>query len=206
MPEEHAILSPSDSKNWPLCPGKVNWETAHPEDQKERPNDDSLLGTRVHFQLARCLNDGMSPYQLDTAMDHWGTYDITSDMQNNIQLVIGYILQRQKEMIQTHGEMRMLVERKVDAGPYLKLPMDLCWGTADITLLWEKFLEVIDYKNGRHYVDHKLNSQILIYLAGAISASTMPTQGLKIPIEGCRGTIIQPNSNGEAIRFMEYAL
>jgi hypothetical protein len=76
------------------------------------------------------------------------------------------------------------------------------WGTVDITIVVELngkivFIEIIDYKDGRMYVDANVNTQLLSYLFGTLH-DTVGEEWSEV--DACRITIVQPK-NKTPVRY-----
>jgi len=205
MPTDHAIYSPSDAKNWELCPGKAQFCAAHPEPEGATPNPASLLGTRTHQLMEVCLTKPCRPEEVTSLVDDYGdAFDVTDEMRSVVNQYIDYLVSRQDEV---GGPMALRVETRVDAGPLLldSGATGHVWGTSDSILVWEDVLEVVDLKNGRRYVSEKDNWQMLVYAAGALVEYWDPnTQSY--PFRVLRTTIVQPRAEGEPVRWAEYDL
>jgi hypothetical protein len=70
-------------------------------------------------------------------------------------------------------------------------PLEPLFGRADVVLLGDNAVEIVDYKNGRGVlVQAQDNMQLYYYAAGALKVSDPPVA----PIEWVRLTIVQPNA------------
>lgn len=216
MPGFHARKSPSGSKRFHNCPGCLPFIELMK--RKGIPVSDgplvaAAMGTAAHFLLEHCIDTERLPREFQgryIAVEDSGTwmvpegaslsmqrlqiFEVDADMVAGVQMCIDYVYDRLHEIgvnarsVQLEGKTNPLPER------------DDTEGTADVTIDgWPVVLEVVDYKNGRYYVDHEDNPQILSYLLGRAHDTGWSHDLYRI-------TVIQPNSGGEVEpRWQEYS-
>jgi hypothetical protein len=164
--EAHARLSPSGSKSWFACPGKLTLEEGIPN----TPTSYSDGGTAMHDVAAQCLNTGRD------ADSFIGDYIVVSLPQEKevrkvrfdatmAELVQGYV---DSCRFMGRGK-RMWVEQRVNFSEFCGV--DGQFGTADLIVLDEQQGELIvcDLKSGYTPVDVKKNSQLMCYALGALA-------------------------------------
>ena len=178
--EQHARLSPSASERWMKCTASVPLVEALP------PDPGSIYaaeGTKAHSLLAHLLTHGGD-------MPGDGEYD--EEMIAGATVAFTYVMERRREAL------AMYVEQRVNLG---KLTEGMCWGTADVILVFEDSIEVIDYKYGRGvFVDVERNPQLMLYGIGACASYNLTPGEVKL-------TVIQPRTPfGEPIRSWECKL
>jgi len=198
----HARLGPSN-KRWPKCAGSVREEAAYPDTS----SDAAIDGTGSHLLLELCLVNGV---KADTYIGQTiGVGDaempmgwfVEADRAKRVQICLDYVSQRVAELKAEYGvqysDVKVAVEAETISNAGEAYGRDDWWGTCDITLvvmarnsddeLHEAvFVEVIDYKDGRRYVDEKFNTQLMTYLHGK-------TYALISCISGAM-TIVQPKT------------
>ena len=180
---DHARLTPSGSARWMVCPGSVREEARYP--RKSGPA--AIDGTHTHTGLEHCVDKQLPVADSiigQTFEDHEGKFTVDVDRASRITVALKYIWERQAEM----KPCAVRSEEKVNAGNMIN--RDDIYGTADVQLISNDTLEVIDYKDGMTPVDPVENSQLSIYAAGAMMDYRTP-EGT-YPFTKIRLTIIQP--------------
>lgn len=197
----HARLSPSN-KRWPHCPGSIREEAVYPDISGEAAID----GTGSHELLELCLKNGVRAETYDSqivAINHPDNpmgWMVSIDRINRVQQGLDYVQRRVKELSDEFKGCTVTVYSESKSNPGEKVERDDWWGTVDITIEvvspFDKivFLEVIDYKDGRGWVDVKNNSQLVGYTAGKID--------LNAHLTPYRMTIVQPKTN-PSVRYEE---
>ena len=177
----HARLSPSSAHRWMLCPGSIREEAPYPDTDSLA----SIDGTHSHTLLENCLALNKDPMLFvgETLVDHSGEFEVDIARAERVSVAINYVAQRKAEL----GVCSVRAEDTVNAG--LWLGREDMAGTADVQLISDNILEVIDYKDGYVPVKAKNNPQPLIYLLGAIWPYLVERE---IPFSEFRITIIQP--------------
>ena len=197
----HAALSPSKRVRWSVCPGSVREERAYPE----QPSGPSAIdGTHSHTLLEHCIKAGCAD---PTAMvgvkmkDHEGEFVIDADRAARVKIATDYIARRGENAV-------VAAEMRVDP-QWLTARTDLA-GTVDVQIhhLGERFLEIIDYKDGMNDAWDSALLQMEQYAVGVLSQfqATDPDQ---YPFDRVILTVIQPKlglKGGEVIRSVEYPI
>lgn len=144
MTTKHAKnRAPSAAKRWLSCPQSALITPMYPNDE----SDASLKGDYEHSVMEDTLTWGVVPS------------DVSHDLTEYMLDLLAYV----KERKEWHGpSVRVFVEQELD------IPETGEFGTADIILVSDKGIEVIDYKSGYVAVDVKMNAQMLTYLLGVI--------------------------------------
>ena len=173
---EHALFSPSASKQWLNCPGSLEME----EDIEEETSFAAEEGTFYHNLMEELFLGASLEYVLEKAKN--------DTMRDAILFA--------HETVNNFPEVVFFAEQKVH------LTED-CWGTADL-VLWDKAnksLRILDFKYGLYPVDAEDNTQLQIYAAGVFKL----WKELGIVPESVWGTIIQPRSrDGKYVKSAQF--
>lgn len=174
MGEAHARLGPSNHR-WPHCPGSVREEAQYPD----IPGDAAIDGTGSHLLLEMCLLNNVRAEVYDREVIGEGHPDsphgwmVAPDRIERVQMCLDYVERRIGELTQQFPNARILTQAESKANPGGMFGRDDWWGTCDITITvftpdvdYPRFIEVIDYKDGRQFVPVKGNTQLLSYLGG----------------------------------------
>ncbi len=163
MPSKHALLSPSASDKWTVCPGmpklaaQVPYTTSIP----------AVTGTLVH-QMSEILMKGHLDGDISLE-DYWlGKVEMVEDFEIEIdqemidcaKIYTDYVEARTKEL-----DGKLLIEEQVS----MEEISENIWGTADAIILSKGRICVIDLKSGRWQVSPVQNKQLMIYGLGALT-------------------------------------
>lgn len=201
---KHARLSPSNIR-WVKCSGSVREEAGY----EDTASAAALDGTGSHLLLELCLQNKCEAIAFDReviGLDHPENplgWFISLDRIERVQKCLDYIQERTKFLKETYKESSVSVLSESSSNPGIMFDRDDWYGTCDITIICSNeknntidFLEVIDFKDGRMWVDAKNNSQLLAYLVGKIEELTKTNRGYNISkITNCRLTIVQPKTH-----------
>lgn len=194
----HARLGPSN-KRWPYCPGSVREEAKYPDTS----SDAAVDGTGSHLLLEACLIHGVQAKaylgqtigQGDEEMP-MGWF-IEQDRVDRVQMCLDYIEERYYQLGMQYdtdeNPVRITVETESISNPGEAYDRDDWWGTCDVTISVidqnddKLFVETVDYKDGRRFVDEKFNTQLIAYLHGKVYDSLTCTRGAM--------TIVQPKTS-----------
>lgn len=156
---KHARLGPSNVR-WPHCPGSIREEEAYPNISGGAAID----GTGSHFLFENCINQlrRAGSFLGETLRDGSNSWKVKQDRIDRVQQALDYVWMRYDEIGATDIE----AECKVNPGRFFN--RNDWWGTCDVTLISPTTLEVIDYKDGRLFVDAKNNDQLTDYAAGRL--------------------------------------
>ena len=163
---DHAVLAPSNAHLWSNCPGSLLREKAPPTGRQAQA---VTSGIQAHSTLENAIRTGVEPEQAGPKVCFTYLRAIVNESGDSIAEAI--------------ARKRLFLEFRL--APIVGESM--IFGTADIMLLRENTITIIDYKNGRIPVEAMNNWQLLIYLVGA-------AQEYNWKFEKYTGTIVQPNS------------
>tara|TARA_R110000787_G_C13443394_1_gene446730 strand:+ start:6404 stop:7717 length:1314 start_codon:yes stop_codon:yes gene_type:complete len=201
----HARLGPSNQR-WPNCPGSIREEAAYPDVSGEAAID----GTGSHLLLELCLRHGVRAADYDGQIigandeDNPNGWLVAPDRCERVQMGLDYVEQRVALLKEQHPSATITVEAESHADPGGMFGRDDWHGTSDITITAVvgevcAYIEVIDYKDGRGWVNAKDNTQLLAYLGGKVRPFIASGPDLVRPflahrVGQCRVTIIQPKT------------
>ena len=181
MPDRHALLSASSSKQWLNCPPSARL-------QEQFPNESSVYaveGTFAHevceYKVRKYLKERVKRPQ----SEEYYTEEIDQITDVYAEFVISII----EEMKRNGCEPLVMVEEKVD---YTHIAPS-GFGTADMLIVGKDengsgVLHIADFKTGQGvFVDADHNSQMMLYALGGLAA-----YGYIYDIKTVRMSIIQP--------------
>lgn len=157
---KHALLSPSASHRWLVCPGSVAANTSKPYEQSEW----ALQGTSAHALLEVSLILGDDPAGYVGLTLEPGHMVIDEDMADGVGYALDYI----KSYAANHTKAVVHSEHTVYYGQTIGVEDDEAFGTSDVIIDdYPRELVALDYKHGvGKPVAVKDNTQLLLYLAG----------------------------------------
>jgi len=196
----HARLGPSNHR-WPNCPGSVREEANYVDIAGEAAID----GTGSHLLLEMCMDNNVPAIQYDQQIiganhpDHSSGWLVGIERCQRVQMCLDYITRRVNELKTEFPDSVVTVEAESKSDPGSAFGRDDWWGTCDITITCSRgevalFIEGVDYKDGRGWVNAKDNSQLISYLFGKMLPYVDDTL---VPdyVKNCRMTIVQPKTN-----------
>ena len=181
MPEVHALLSASSSKQWLNCPPSARLQENFPNESSVYAEEGTFAHSICEYKVKKYLHERVRRPQ----SEEFYTEELEQSTDAYYEFVVGVI----EEMKQNGCEPLVLVEERVDYSHIAPSG----FGTVDMLILGHDaegrgILHICDYKNGKGvFVDAYHNSQMMLYAIGALHA-----YGYIYPIEIVRMTIIQP--------------
>lgn len=181
MPDVHALLSASSSKQWLHCPPSVRL-------QENFPNESSVYaaeGTYAHevceYKVRKYLKERVKRPQSEE-------YD-TEEIEQITDVYAEFVITIIEKMKENGCEPLAFVEERVDYSHIAPSG----FGTADMLIIGKDengrgLLHVCDFKTGAGvFVDADHNSQMMLYALGGLAA-----YGFLYDVEIVRMSIIQP--------------
>lgn len=164
---QHAVYSPSAAARFIACPASHKKEMDYPDS----PNEYSIQGTHDHTLLEKCLSSELPNAQVMIGRilsDEDGDFTVTAEQAHRVNVVLDYVEQRvdQFKNVEAYSEIRCDLQSYFNEPDYYEV-----WGTADILLIGNDLMEVIDYKSGFTPVPPD-SPQLKIYALGALMAFT----------------------------------
>lgn len=138
--------APSAAKRWLSCPNSALIVPMYPNGETEA----SLKGDHWHELMEDMIRFGTLPKATDP------------DAAEAMEDLYEYTLKRVREM-GGPGKVQVFIEEQLD------IPETGEFGTADIILVSDREIEIIDEKSGYVPVNVRGNPQMLVYLLGAIA-------------------------------------
>ena len=140
MPDVHAKLSPSSAHRWMKCPGSIREGSKYPSGGS---SDAAIDGTHTHTLLEHCINGGGDPLKMVEVVltDNEGQFTVDKDRASRVASALDYINGRAKLV----SAKEIKSEQRVNPGQLLM--RDDFFGTADVQLIADDFIEIIDYKD-----------------------------------------------------------
>lgn len=181
MPDVHALLSASSSKQWLHCPPSVRLQEGFPNESSVYAQEGSFAHEICEYKVRKYLHERVKRPQ----SEEFDTEEIENITDVYYEFVVGVI----EQMKRNGCEPLVLVEKRVDYSHIAPSG----FGTADMLIVGKDengrgLLHIIDFKAGSGIfveVDH--NSQLSLYALGGLHA-----YGYIYPIETVRMTIVQP--------------
>lgn len=181
MPEAHALLSASSSKQWIHCPPSVRLQESFPNESSVYAAEGTFAHEVCEYKVRKYLHERVKRPQ----SEEFYTEEIDAITDVYAEFVITII----EEMKRNGCEPLVLVEERVDYSHIAPSG----FGTADMLIVGKDekgkgLLHVCDFKTGKGvFVDANHNSQMMLYALGGLAA-----YGYIYEIEIVRMSIIQP--------------
>lgn len=181
MPDVHALLSASSSKQWLHCPPSVRLQAGFPNESSVYAAEGTFAHEVCEYKVRRYLHERVKRPQ----SEEFYTEEIDQITDVYAEFVITVI-----EQMRCSGcEPLVMVEERVDYSHIAPSG----FGTADMLIVGKDesgkgLLHVVDFKTGQGvFVDCDHNSQMMLYALGGLAA-----YGYIYDIETVRMTIVQP--------------
>ena len=181
MPDVHALLSASSSKQWLHCPPSVRLQEGFPNESSVYAAEGTFAHEVCEYKVRKYLHERVTRPQ----SEEFYTEEIDQITDMYAEFAISII----EEMKRNGCIPLALVEERVDYSHIAPSG----FGTADMLIIGKDengkgLLHICDFKTGQGvYVDCDHNSQMMLYALGGLAA-----YGFIYEIETVRMTIIQP--------------
>ncbi len=216
MSGSHARLAPSDEA-WPFCAGSPREQAVY----EDSSSPASIDGTGSHLLLELCTSldiiaNASSWVGEVIGIDHHDNPEgwlVDQARADRVQVCIDYINRRRDELMVQYPGHFVAVESESKSDPGGMFGRDDWYGTCDITLTVYSeddgvvFIEAIDYKDGKMYVNVTNKPQLVGYLGGKLRLYIASGPDLVRPfhphrVHGSRMTIVQPKTH-PPIRYQD---
>ena len=181
MPDVHALLSASSSKQWLNCPPSARLQEQFPNESSVYAEEGTFAHSICEYRVKRYLHERVTRPQSEEFY--------SEEIEQSTDVYYEFVVSIVEEMKRNGCEPLVLVEERVDYSHIAPSG----FGTADMVIIGHDengrgILHICDYKNGKGvFVDYNHNTQMMLYAIGALSA-----YGYIYPIEIVRMSIIQP--------------
>ena len=181
MPDVHALLSASSSKQWLHCPPSVRLQESFPNDSSVYAEEGRFAHEVCEYKVRKYLKERVKRPQSEE-------YD-TEEIEQITDVYAEFVITIIEQMRENGCEPLAFVEERVDYSHIAPSG----FGTADMLIIGKDengrgLLHVCDFKTGKGvFVDADHNSQMMLYAIGALAA-----YGFLYDIEIVRMSIIQP--------------
>ena len=181
MPEVHALLSASSSKQWLNCPPSARLQLNFPNESSVYAEEGTFAHSVCEYKVKKYLHERVKRPQ----SEEFYTEEIDQITDIYAEVVISVI----EEMKRNGCEPLVLVEERVNYSHIAPSG----FGTADMLVVGvdengKGLLHILDFKAGRGvFVNANHKTQMMLYALGGLNA-----YGYIYPIETVRMTIIQP--------------
>lgn len=181
MPDVHALLSASSSKQWLHCPPSIRLQENFPNESSVYAEEGTFAHEICEYKVRKYLHERVKRPQ----SEEFDTEEIEQITDVYAEFVISII----EQMRENGCEPLAFVEERVDYSHIAPSG----FGTADMLIIGKDengrgLLHVCDFKTGKGvFVDADHNSQMMLYAIGALAA-----YGFLYDIEIVRMSIIQP--------------
>ena len=181
MPDVHALLSASSSKQWLHCPPSVRLQEGFPNESSVYAEEGTFAHEVCEYKVKKYLHQRVKRPQ----SEEFDTEEIEQITDVYAEFVISII----EQMKENGCEPIAFVEERVDYSHIAPSG----FGTADMLIIGKDengkgLIHVCDFKTGKGvFVDADHNSQMMLYALGGLAA-----YGFLYEIETVRMSIIQP--------------
>lgn len=181
MPDVHALLSASSSKQWLHCPPSVRLQENFPNESSVYAAEGTFAHEVCEYKVRKYLKERVKRPQSEE-------YD-TEEIEQITDVYAEFVISIIEQMKENGCEPLAFVEERVDYSHIAPSG----FGTADMLIIGKNengrgLLHVCDFKTGAGvFVDADHNSQMMLYAIGALAA-----YGFLYDIEIVRMSIIQP--------------
>lgn len=185
MPDMHAILSASKSKQWMACTPSARLNQKLSERLGDRPSPYAAEGTQAHslseLKLRKEIGE-INQFLFDEQVKRLG--DIPAEMERFTNDYVDVVISRYYEAKKLCPDALLMVEQRLDFSDWVPHG----FGTGDAVIVSDQSLEVMDLKYGKGVpVDAVGNSQARLYGLGALHEF-----GDLYGFDLVRTTIVQP--------------
>ena len=180
MPDVHALLSASSSKQWLHCPPSVRLQEGFPNESSVYAAEGTFAHEICEYKVRKYLKERVKRPQSE--------YD-SEEIEQITDVYAEFVISIIEKMKESGCEPLAFVEERVDYSHIAPSG----FGTADMLIIGKDengkgLLHVCDFKTGKGvFVDADHNSQMMLYALGGLAA-----YGFLYDIEIVRMSIIQP--------------
>jgi hypothetical protein len=178
----HAKLSASGSEKWMTCTPSAKMEEPFPDESSSFAAE----GTFAHAVFEQELNHFLGRPTEDLDPADVEQYDSPA-LRDHVMDAVRAVIERIKEAYTQCEDPKILVEQRLDFSPWVPEG----FGTGDVVIVTDKWIEVMDLKYGKGIVvEAEDNSQFRLYALGAYNEFNH-----LYDIKRVRMTVLQPRLN-----------
>jgi hypothetical protein len=188
LKRSHALLSASGANRWIACPPSARLEESVAVETSSYAEEGTFIHELSELNLRYFLERiTKTEYNKKLKIMKTNTF-YTDEIEEAVQNYTDLIIEKINEAKGQSKDPLILIEEKVDYSPWAIGG----FGTADVVLITDKTLEVIDLKGGKGVkVTASNNPQLMLYALGALNQF-----GCLYNINIVRMTIVQPRLDG----------
>ncbi len=181
MPDVHALLSASSSKQWLHCPPSVHLQEGLLNESSVYAAEGTFAHEICEYKVRKYLHERVKRPQSEE-------YD-TEEIEHITDVYAEFVISIIEQMKENGCEPLVFVEERVNYSHIAPSG----FGTADMLIIGKDengkgLLHVVDFKTGKGvFVDANHNSQMMLYALGGLA-----TYGFIYEIETVRMSIVQP--------------
>lgn len=181
MPDVHALLSASSSKQWLHCPPSVRLQEGFPNESSVYAAEGTFAHEICEYKVRKYLHERVRRPQSEE-------FD-TEEIEQITDVYTEFVISTIEKMKENGCEPLAFVEERVNYSHIAPSG----FGTADMLIIGKDengkgLLHIVDFKAGKGiFVDADHNSQMMLYALGGLAA-----YGFLYDIEIVRMSIIQP--------------
>lgn len=181
----HALLSPSKSSRWLVCPPSARLEDRHKRSSSEAADEGTLAHHLSELLILYALKRTTKLRYLADLQGIRRNQYYNSSMMEHCETFASYVMEKYTEMQTRHKHVDIFLEVHLDLSKWIPES----FGTGDIIIIGDNELLVIDLKYGKGiHVEADENTQMMIYALGAMDCFDM----LFVSIKTVSMTIYQP--------------
>lgn len=175
----HALLSPSGADRWLNCPPSARATEDMPDVESSYAKEGTMIHSLAEMRLRAWIdNEGVVPdYELDTwfaearklfADENEQDVEVhILEMTNAADEYVAFVKERYAAALAKDPSAQIRIEKRVD----LSDVVPESFGTADVSIIYDRTLEVTDLKGGKGvYVSAFQNAQVRLYAWGVLKA------------------------------------
>lgn len=174
MTAAHSTWSASGFEQKMLCPGSHVLQAGLPNTSSKYAAE----GTAAHQVLTWALQQSRpaAAYVGQTINVEGFDIEVDDDMAEYVQTCIDYVHD-------AAGEGVILVDQRVNYAAYLDVPESAAWGTADVIIIRDDEIIVVDFKYGRGVeVSAEANPQLLLYALGTVAQYSLAMEFSRVRV------------------------
>jgi len=152
----HAVFSPSSASRYLKCPPALRLEQQFPDEQSPYAAE----GTAGHALAEHLIKKYLKVRSKRPISEFF-----TDELVEAVETYVDYAIEGIEESRKNYSETIIEVERKTDLSKFI----DGCFGTADLVIITDRKIRIIDLKLGKGVmVDAEHNEQLMIYGLGVL--------------------------------------